>query len=205
MRDLRALKVEDIVVRSTVPVGTCRRLSVNFMPEFLTEANWAEDFKSQNEWVFGLHDLQNKRIKKKLRKIFFCARHNKKIKSADFRWCVSEVAELGKYVRNCFLATKVSFFNEVEEFCRKRGVSYEQVRDLVLLDERIGKSHTDVPGPDGKRGFGGTCFPKDMESFFYQLSEAYVESYIIEGSMARNKQVDRAEQDWKKDKGRAVL
>jgi len=205
VRELKDVGVEDIVVRSTVPVGTCRRLGVNFMPEFLTEANWEEDFKNCRDWVFGLHDLKNKKIKKKIRKTFLTAKHNGKINHADLHFCSSEAAETCKYVRNCFLATKVSFFNEVEEFCRKRGVDYEHVRELTTMDERIEKSHTAVPGPDGKKGFGGTCFPKDMNSLYYQMSEACMESYIVEGAVARNKQVDRVEEDWKKDKGRAVV
>jgi len=205
VNDLKGIGVNDIVIRSTVPVGLSRKLGVNFMPEFLTEANWRDDFKTNKEWIFGLHDLADKKIKKKLRKIFLTAKHNKKIDSANFNCCYTEAAEISKYVRNCFLATKVSFFNEVEEFCRKKGIHFDQVRELVAMDERIGESHTAVPGPDGKKGFGGTCFPKDMNSFYYQLSEAYVESYIVEGAIARNKQVDRTEEDWKKDKGRAVI
>jgi UDPglucose 6-dehydrogenase len=74
----------------------------------------------------------------------------------------------------------------------------------VLLDERINSSHTQVPGPDGKGGFGGTCFPKDMSSLSFQMMEEGMLSYLIASAISRNKNVDRTEQDWKKDKGRAV-
>ncbi len=62
-----------------------------------------------------------------------------------------------------------------------------------------------LPGPDGKRGFGGTCFPKDIQSFYKQLQDADIESYMVEGAIARNNQVDRSEKDWEKKKGRAIM
>ena len=68
---------------------------------------------------------------------------------------------LTKYLRNSFLATKVAFFNEVYNLCEKAGIDYNQVKALVGMDERITHSHMNVPGPDGDRGFGGACFPKD--------------------------------------------
>ena len=205
VRDLRGVGVKDIFIRSTVPVGFSRRLEVNFMPEFLTENNWEEDFKTNKKWVFGLHDTRNKEIKKKLRKIFLTAKHNNKINHMDITYCRTEEAELCKYSRNCFLATKVAFFNEIEEFCRKKGIEYNHVQEIIGCDPRIGMSHTDVPGPDGKRGFGGTCFPKDLSSLYQQMLEVSMESYIVEGAMARNNQVDRPEADWNKNVGRAVI
>ena len=100
---------------------------------------------------------------------------------------------------------KVSFFNEISELCSSLGIDYESVREMTCLDDRIGQSHSAVPGPDGKGGFGGTCFPKDTSSLYSQMSDAGMESYIIEAAVSRNKQVDRKEQDWKDDKGRAVV
>ena len=116
-----------------------------------------------------------------------------------------EEAELTKYVRNTFLATKVSFFNEIEEFCRVHNVSYRKVRELTLYDDRIGDSHTSVPGPDGKRGFGGTCFPKDVSSLLHQILAKGMMSYIILAARNRNVDVDRQEKDWESNKGRAVV
>ena len=191
------IKMRDIIVRSTVPVGTCERLGVSFMPEFLTEANWKEDFKNNKDWIFGF-DPPN------------CCEPDNFLKLAKM-WdknveiLTTKEAELSKYTRNAFLATKVSFFNEIEELCRKLNISYEHVKMGVCLDNRIGFSHTQVPGPDGKRGFGGTCFPKDIASLDHQMTQHGVESYIVEGAKARNLQVDRAEKDWESNKGRAVI
>jgi UDPglucose 6-dehydrogenase len=107
-------------------------------------------------------------------------------------------------VRNCFLATKVSFFNGIEKFCGVNDVSYEFVRELVCLDERVGESHTEVPGPDGKRGFGGTCFPKDLNSLIYQMDQSNVDPMILSAANDQNNKVDRPEKDWEEDRGRAV-
>lgn len=203
--DLKEAQVKNIIVRSTVPVGTCKDLGVNFMPEFLTEANWGEDFKNTKEWIIGLDDKNNKDLKKKLRKTFLTAKHNNKVNSCNIVWCSSEEAELVKLTKNSFLATKVAFFNEVYDFCKAKEIDYNSVIEMLTTDSRIGKSHTMVPGPDGKRGFGGTCFPKDLNSFHFQMSEIGMESYIIEAALARNVQVDRPEQDWGNDKGRAIV
>ena len=99
----------------------------------------------------------------------------------------------------------MSYFNEVEEFCRGSNISYRKVRELTLYDERIGDSHTSVHGPDGKRGFGGTCFPKDVSSFLHQILDKGLVSYIINAARSRNIDVDRKQKDWENDIGRAVL
>ena len=74
-------------------------------------------------------------------------------------------AEMSKYVRNCFLATKVSFFNEIYTICQASNINYDNMIEGVKCDHRIGDSHCQVPGSDGKYGFGGTCFPKDLNAF----------------------------------------
>jgi UDPglucose 6-dehydrogenase len=203
--ELKEAQVENIIVRSTVPIGTCRGMGVNFMPEFLTEANWEKDFSGGKDWIFGLDDKNNKILKKKLRKTFLSAKHNKRISGCNLVWCSTEEAELVKMTRNTFLATKVSFFNEIYDFCEKKNICYSSIAEMVGLDDRVGESHTAVPGPDGKRGFGGTCFPKDLNSLYFQMSEEGMESYILEAAKARNVQVDRPEQDWNSSKGRAVV
>ena len=110
-----------------------------------------------------------------------------------------------KLFRNNFLAIKVSFCNEIAEFCNLKNINYENVRLLATLDNRIGDSHTKVPGHDGKRGFGGTCFPKDTNNLRHQMNKVGMKSFIIEGAIERNINVDRVEKDWLENKGRAVV
>ena len=196
---------QDIVIRSTVPVTTSERLGVSFMPEFLTEANWENDFKNNPNLIFGFdtpetleQQLSGNMASEKMLELG--AKANKEVLILT-----TKEAELVKYTRNVFLATKVSFFNEVEEFCTKLDMSYENVRRGVCLDERIGFSHTQVPGPDGKRGYGGTCFPKDVASLLYQMLDTQMLPMIISQVRTRNIELDRPEKDWENDKGRAVI
>ena len=196
---------QDIVIRSTVPVGTSERLGVSFMPEFLTEANWENDFKNNPNLIFGFdtpqtleEQLSGNMASEKM--LNLSAKANK-----EALILTTKEAELVKYTRNVFLATKVSFFNEVEEFCTKLDLSYENVRQGVCIDQRIGHSHTQVPGPDGKRGYGGTCFPKDVASLLYQMLDVQMLPMIISQVRTRNIELDRPEKDWENDKGRAVI
>ena len=73
-------------------------------------------------------------------------------------------AEMIKYFTNCFLATKVSFANEMFDLCQKLGLDYDKVIEYSTTDKRIGNTHLNVPGHDGDLGFGGHCFPKDLEA-----------------------------------------
>ena len=201
----RGYESERIVVKSTVPVGTSRELGTMFMPEFLTEQNWQHDFLSQKNWILGTNRRTDK-IRDEIYSVFDAAWHDGVlIHRPHMTFSTTEEAELTKYVRNTFLATKVAFFNEVEEFCRTSNISYRKVRELTLYDERIGDSHTSVPGPDGKRGFGGTCFPKDISSFLHQILDKGLVSYIINAARSRNIDIDRQQKDWENDVGRAIL
>ena len=207
IKDLTGVGIskKDIVIRSTVPVGTSERLGVNFMPEFLTEANWKEDFENTEEWIFGFDSP--KLLEEKLagnftsEKMFSLARlSGKKVKIIK-----TKEAELVKYIKNAFLATKISFFNEMEEFCKNLNISYEEVRQSVCNDKRIGHSHSKVPGPDGKRGYGGTCLPKDVSSLLCQMLETETFPYLLIASRTRNLEQDRPEKDWELKKGRAII
>ena len=205
---LKSQKVrpDRIVVRSTVPIGFCRSHGVSFMPEFLTESNWENDFKDTEKRIIGIDTIDIERRRKlqdQLEKVFRLALKHRKINVLDrdtFIFCSTGEAETAKLTRNCFLATKVSFFNEVESLCETKKINYKMVSKLVGLDDRIGEGHTLVPGHDGKRGFGGTCFPKDTNSMVSQMENSIILKAVIE----RNENVDRPEKDWEQDKGRAV-
>ena len=108
-----------------------------------------------------------------------------------------------KYFTNTFLATKVSFANEIYSLCKKMNISYDLVVKNVLLDKRIGNSHFNVPGPDGKIGFGGSCLPKDLKAMINLFKSQKVNSEILESVWNKNLKV-RKENDWEKLKGRAV-
>ncbi len=86
----------------------------------------------------------------------------------------------------------------------KLNINYNNVYKLATLDKRLGFSHFNVPGPDGSRGFGGSCLPKDINAILNIFNTNDLKSYILESVWERNINKDRKEQDWKKLKGRAV-
>jgi UDPglucose 6-dehydrogenase len=194
-----------IIVRSTVPVGTCKRLGTMFLPEFLTEKNWENDFRNNFDWVLGW-DQSRTVADEFYDKVLTSAYNCKSLKNNPrAQYCTTEEAELTKYIRNAFLATKVSFFNEIQSFCIARNMDYDTVKRLVANDKRIGSSHMAVPGPDGKRGFGGTCFAKDLASLQFQMRAGGVPTIILDSAKYRNETIDRPKKDWELDRGRAVI
>ena len=203
VRDLNADAL--ILVRSTVPPGTCERLGVCFMPEFLTEATPEADFRATPKWIVGVPTgLDRGPVEASLRPVFNLAHQHGCIESCQMTWMGSTEAELVKYFRNTFLAIKVAFCNELSSLCMAHGVEYETVRGASAEDKRIGLAHTSVPGPDGRRGYGGTCFPKDTHGLRASFREAGVPCPLLDASAHRNEEIDRPERDWLEDVGRAV-
>ena len=202
----KACPFSEIIVRSTVPIGFCAQHKVHFMPEFLTERNWYKDTFACQEWFLGVDDNSTNVVEKVHRMFQESALYQTELGVRPVITIVStKVAESIKYFRNCFLATKVAFCNEFYRMCDAKDVDYSIVENYAARDLRIGHSHTAVPGPDGKFGFGGTCFPKDMASLQYQMKQVNVQSPLIEAAILRNNTIDRCEADWKEDKGRAVI
>ena len=192
-----------IVLRSTVPPGTSDELDVNFMPEFLTEKNWEEDFKNCDQWILGTTDPF---LYEKMKHMFELAYNegNGAIVNKEVIQCKPSEAEMIKYLKNVFLSVKVGFFNELESICSELEIDYENVRCIATQDKRIGAGHTKVPGHDGKRGFGGTCFPKDTNALANFAKENFIPTPILDAVIKRNEELDRPEKDWTLDEGRAV-
>ena len=195
-----------IILRSTVPVGTSDDLNVYFMPEFLTEKNFEEDFINNKDWIFGLKNKEtDHQYIKTVTNLFNIAHNYGKIKNNSVSFVLNKEAELIKMFRNCFLATKVSFCNEIYHYCDKQNINYENVRNLACNDNRILHSHSFVPGHDGKLGFGGTCFPKDINSLRHQIKKTGVITPLLDAVIHRNENIDRPEKDWNQNTGRAVI
>lgn len=192
-----------VVIKSTVPPGTVdylnfsfgTNLSVVFNPEFLTEANPVQDFKCQDRiFIGGLSEATQT-----VADIYSVAYPNILIMQDS-----ATTTEMVKYVGNCFLATKVSFANEIYQICEKLGIDYNAVMKMATLDKRLGRSHWMVPGPDGHYGFGLTCFPKDINALIAVAKTLGVTPTMLEASWNKNLEV-RPEKDWEQMKGRAVL
>lgn len=205
LKEIINLNEKLVVIRSTVPPGTSDDLNCYFMPEFLTEKTYENDFKTCKNWIFGLKGTKQDRLFKIIiTELINTSYECNNIKYNNIHFVTNEEAEMIKLFRNNYLALKVSFCNEIEEFCSLRNINYENVREKAVLDDRIGSSHTKVPGHDGKRGYGGTCFPKDSNSL-KNIMEKEMDSYIIKSMVERNENIDRSEKDWNENKGRAVV
>ena len=186
-----------VVIKSTVPPGTTDRLhrkyksvDVIFNPEFLTEANFLEDFKNQTRIILGGTRKGTNVLRQVYSKVF---PHATIVKTG------SKTAEMVKYFINSFLGTKVSFANEMKIICDKIDIDYDKVVEYATYDERLGKSHWAVPGPDGDYGFGGHCLPKDISAIVNEFG-----SDLLESVLGVNDKV-RKNRDWEKMKGRAVI
>ena len=192
-----------ILIRSTVTPGTCdyfqnkfQNIDIVFNPEFLTERNANKDFLKQDRIILGGNN--NNKIRR-VAEIFQLRFPNTPIIKTDFK-----TAELIKYMNNCFFATKVSFLNKMKLVANKIDANWDDAINGFTLDSRVGKSHNEVPGHDGKLGFGGSCFPKDLQAFIYFMKELDLDPSILEAAWSINLDV-RPEKDWEKLKGRSIL
>jgi len=204
IRELRQITETKPILRSTVPVGTSSTYGCYFMPEFLTERNWRHDIYHASHWILGVDEKEDP-FSETFQKFLSRARQDGCILNDTLYVHSTKEAELIKYFRNCFLATKVAFCNEMYTFCHALSINYETIRSTTVMDKRIGEFHTGVPGPDGKCGYGGTCFPKDMGSLITQFHLQNTACPVLEAAQFRNTRIDRVEQDWKTDVGRAVI
>ena len=187
-----------VVIKSTVPPGTTDRLhsknrgiDVIFNPEFLTEMNFIEDFKNQNRIILGGIRRGTSLLRQVYSKVF---PHATIVKTG------AKHAEMVKYFTNCFLATKVSFANEMKIICDKIDIDYDKVVEYATYDKRLGKSHWAVPGPDGDYGFGGHCLPKDISA----IVNGYDDMELLQAVLKVNDKV-RKNRDWEQMKGRSVI
>lgn len=185
-----------ILIRSTIVPGTTKRLherfstlNIIFNPEFLTQRSAKYDFINQSRFVLGGDDLYTQKVAELYR-----WRFGKTIQVIMTNY---ETAEMIKYMNNCFFSTKVSFMNEMKLVAEKCNVDWETAVDGFVSDGRIGHSHIQVPGPDGKYGFGGDCLPKDVKAMLEFSNKIGIELNTLKGAWETNLQV-RPKEDLKK-------
>ena len=202
LSELNNKRQHDVVIKSTIPPGTTKKwnlkynnLSIVFNPEFLTEANAVKDFENQNRIILGGPRPTTTKIKRIYTKVFSDI-HIIKTGSTH--------AEMVKYVTNTFLATKVSFANEIYQITKELNLDYDKVIEYAMFDERLGKSHWSVPGPDGDFGYGGHCFPKDLGALISVARELNINPKILESVRDKNDEI-RTDRNWESMKGRAVI
>lgn len=202
MNDINENKDNIVLLRSTVVPGTTKMLQEKFPnlrfvfnPEFLTERSAIFDFINQSRVILGGEKKYTNQVKELYRDRF--GEYLPVIETTF------QTAELIKYMNNLFFATKVSFLNEMKLLADKIDVNWDEAVEGFILDGRIGHSHLSVPGPDGRFGFGGSCFPKDIQALINFGEKNDVEMNVLKGAWATNLKV-RPEKDWEQLKGRAV-
>ena len=192
-----------ILLRSTVTPGTTSKLQkkypnlrIVFNPEFLTERSANFDFINQSRFILGGSSDDVIEVSE-----LFRERFGSSLSIIETNY---ETAELIKYMTNTFFATKISFLNDMKLLADKCGVIWEDAVEGFVRDGRVGHSHLNVPGHDGKFGFGGSCFPKDIQALINFGENRGVDMNVLKGAWKTNLEV-RPERDWEKLKGRAVV
>lgn len=180
-----------IIIKSTITPKTTVNFEkkfpnshFSFNPEFLTEANFLEDFLNAERTVIGANnDLVSRKVAVLYRQRF--------PKTTIFQTDPT-TAELVKYFANAFLSLKVTFANFFYDYCQKVGVKYEEVKKMAAFDPRIVDLHLDVTT---QRGFGGKCFPKDLVAIMGEFKKAGVDFSLLETMWEYNKKI-RKVHDW---------
>ena len=168
-----------VIIKSTIPPGTCDSysrsfdLEIIFNPEFLRESTTPnEDFENQDTVVIGTF---SKKSYRKVRDMF------KKVLVPDAKYFHTSPkdAEMIKTAQNTMLASRVALANMIYDACNENSVDYNLVKEIAFDKfDILGPHMTQVPGPDGERGFGGKCLPKDIRAFSTVYTSDLLESII---------------------------
>ena len=185
-----------VVTKSTVPVGTGREVariirevrpdadfSIASNPEFLREGSAIEDFMRPDRVVIGIDDERARSVMSRLYRPLF-------LNETPIVFTTLETSELIKYAANCFLATKITFINQMADLCETVGADVQQVARALGLDRRIGSKFLH-PGP----GYGGSCFPKDTRALVHTAREANAPVSLVEEVVQINDRRKRAMAD----------
>jgi len=200
-------KNSTIVIKSTLPPGTCKELQKNtnfpivYNPEFLTQRTNIADFNNPIDIVIGHPEegncviFQNTRMSPSmaLSRIYQEYHGDRDVKIIIKN---NTICELIKIVRNSFYATKISFMNNVYELCEAMEQDYEDVREGVTSHGQHpwwSDMHTFVPGPDGKFGYGGACFPKDTKGLYNLAQKHNVQMEVLKASIDYNSKKRKGE------------
>ena len=178
-----------IVLKSTVLPNHIQEIETLipefvFNPEFLREKHAVDDFINSKLIVFG----GNKESSELLRDIY---NNHTKCVSDEYIFTDPTAASFIKYTINTFLATKVTFFNELNQLFQISGTqeSWDKLVNAISKDERIGNSHMNVPGHDGRLGFGGACLPKDSNAFSIYAKNKNVELNVLKSAINSNNKI----------------
>lgn len=183
---IKTLHKKNILLKSTVDPSVLKELEEKYdfvyNPEFLREASSVDDFKHQNLAIFAGDEIKASEWWSIFNKV--------DIKMNNVVFTSIQKAARVKYAINTFLATKVIFFNELKNIYDDFDQDdWEEFTSILALDPRIGDSHMQVPGPDGKKGFGGMCFPKDTKAFVKYAEKKGTKAKLLENVIDINEEI----------------
>ncbi len=185
LSELKKVNYQGVIIsKCTAPPSVYEKLNNDFpnlihAPEFLTAAN------ANRDYLHGKFSIIGGRVSAYQREAERIIRQTQK-SLENVRYCSIGEASLAKYAINSFLATKVTFMNELWGIAVAAGLDYDTVAEMVKLDPRIGNSHMQVPGPDGYFGFGGACFPKDTSALLKFAEGVGVTPMVLDAAVKQN-------------------
>ena len=171
-------------------IDTWPNINIVISPELLTEKNALADFLNPDCRIIGGHPEQARALQKLYDDYSIC-------QPCKVGYCSAVNAAYVKYMRNTYLAIKVSMMNQFYDlFAKMDGIdSWEDIATILHYDSRLGGSHYKVPGPDGDRGWGGKCLPKDAAALYHYATEQEVEMTLLKTALEYNKEI-RKKIDW---------
>lgn len=210
IKEIRGFREDNlIVIKSTVPPGTTKEMNkeygrVCFNPEFLTEANALNDFINISYQIIGIPEPKDKYYENcvltnfsvaELESLFKNAYECHLLKCEKIYIIDSTMAEMVKYTRNCYLATRLSFFNEIKQICDKLNIDYNDMIWFAGLDERIGNHYNKIDPLNP--GWGLSCLPKDLNALKFLAKELDINPKVLNAVWEKNLEV-RKFRDWEK-------
>jgi UDPglucose 6-dehydrogenase len=173
-----------IISKVTAPPKFYEEKAIEFpnlvhVPEFLTAEQNVMDYVNATWTIIG---GEISAYQREAAHILKYTQHN--LKNVEF--CRIGEAAMLKYIINSFLATKVTFMNEMEQLAQKHNYEWQRIEHFLKMDNRMGHSHMKVPGPDGFYGFGGGCFPKDTEAFINYAKSYDVSLNVLDAAVKKN-------------------
>lgn len=181
-------KASNFVIKSTLPIGTTKKFVKLFQlqrvvhcPEFLTARTALHDACNPSRNIIGSPYYTVGRCGHLLSEFLFY-RHP----SVPTIVCDSNESELIKLAVNGYYAHKITYFNKIREIVKALECNWDVVKSGMLTDGKISEHHTQVPGPDGKYGFGGACLPKDLNALIFSAEEVNVNMEVSKAVYSQN-------------------
>lgn len=182
--------IKSTILPSVLDILLSYDKNIVYNPEFLREKHANEDFVNSDMIILGGDNELSQQVS-------YAYLHHSKCKTKNHIFTDIKSASLIKYAINTFLASKVIFFNELHSLYEKIEVndSWKKIIDIISIDNRIGKSHMDVPGHDGRKGFGGACFPKDSIALVKFAQDNNIKLESLEKTIKINNEIRSAYND----------